>query len=303
MSLSHERLDLTEFGRITSVVIAKDGELVHEQYTDGDAETLRNTRSCTKTVLSIVVGAAISRGLLDGGVEAKVADLLGAPSALLYPDVRKSAITVRDLLTMDSCLECDDTNPYSAGNEERMYPREDWVQFALDLPIRGDRGFSYCTAGVVTLGVALARALGESLSGFAAREIFAPVGIDAFDWPTTPLGDDSAAGGLCLSARSLLELVQLYLDEGRGVVTAEWIEESTTVHSQVDDRTGYGYLWWLREYEGRRSYYMAGAGGSHVHAFPDEGLAVAITSENFGVAGAQALTDDLLVQQILPKYA
>jgi CubicO group peptidase (beta-lactamase class C family) len=222
---------------------------------------------------------------------------------LLYPDERKSAITVKDLLTMSSCLECDDSNPYSAGNEERMYPREDWVQFALDLPIRGGRGFSYCTAGVVTLGVAVARTLGEPLSQFARREIFAPLGIESFDWPKTPLGDDSAAGGLRLSSRSLLELVHLYLDGGRGIVSPAWIAESTCAHAQVDERTGYGYLWWLREYDTRRSCYMAGAGGSQIHAFPGDRLAVTVTSTNFGVADAHDLTDRFLVEQILPKFA
>ena len=300
--MSNESLDLSGYGLITSVVVLKGGEIVHEQYVDGDEQALRNTRSCTKTVLSMIVGAAINRGLIDG-VEAKVVDLLAAPSSLLYPDERKSSITVRDLLTMSSCLECDDSNPYSAGNEERMYPREDWVRFALDLPIRGGRGFNYCTAGVVALGVATAHKLGESLSQFAAREIFTPLGITSFEWPKTPLGDDSAAGGLRLTSRALLELVHLYLDGGRGIVSPDWITESTTAHTQVDDRTGYGYLWWLREYDGRNSYYMAGAGGSHVHAFPDARLAIALTGANFGVADAHELTDRLLVEQILPTFA
>ena len=48
-----------------------------------------------------------------------------------------------------------------------MYPTDDSVRFALGLPARETRGFSYCTAGVVCLGVALERALGESLPDFA----------------------------------------------------------------------------------------------------------------------------------------
>jgi CubicO group peptidase (beta-lactamase class C family) len=300
--VSSPDLDLSGYGRITSVVVSKDGEIVLEHYAEGDAQSLRNTRSCTKTILSMLVGVAIERGLIEG-VDARVAGMLGAPASSLYPDIRKSSITVRDLLTMSSCLECDDSNPYSAGNEERMYPREDWVQFALDLPIRGDRGFSYCTAGVVTLGVAVARVLGEPLSQFAAREIFAPIGIESFEWPKTPLADDSAAGGLCLSSRSLLTLVELYLEGGRGIVSPPWIEESTTAHTQVDERTAYGYLWWLREYGARRSYYMAGAGGSHVHAFPDDRLAVVVTSANFGVADAHDMTDRLLIEQVMPTVA
>jgi CubicO group peptidase (beta-lactamase class C family) len=299
--VARQCLDLSPYGRITSVVVSKGREIVHAQYLEGDAQSLRNTRSCTKTILSVIVGAAIRRGLIEG-TQVTVADLMGVEASSLEEDPRKSSMTVRDLLTMTSCLECDDSDPRSAGNEERMYPREDWVEFALGLPIRSGRGFSYCTAGVVALGVATARALGQPLSEFAAREIFAPIGIESFDWPKTPSGDDSAAGGVCLSSRSLLQLVHLYLDGGGSIVSADWVRDSTTAQTEVDERTGYGYLWWLREYEGRRSYYMAGAGGSHVHAFPDDDLAVAVTSANFGVSGAHDLTERLLVEQILPRF-
>ena len=59
-------MNLDEFGQITSLLVSRGGELVHEQYRDGDAETLRNTRSCTKTVAGMLLGIAIERGLVDG---------------------------------------------------------------------------------------------------------------------------------------------------------------------------------------------------------------------------------------------
>src|SRR5205814_1759570 len=111
----------------------------------------------------------------------------------------KRGITVRDVLTMSSCLDCNDWDETSPGNEERMYPQEDWAAFALALPVRTSRGFSYCTAGVVLLGIALERALAEPLPDFARRELFEPLGIDAAEWQSTPRGQVSTAGGLLLT--------------------------------------------------------------------------------------------------------
>jgi CubicO group peptidase (beta-lactamase class C family) len=303
-------MELAAYGDITSVVVSRGGAVVAEHYVEGDEATLRNTRSCTKTVLGMLVGLAIDLGVVSS-VEASISELLEArPEAHLDP--RKEEITVEDLLTMSSCLECDDSNSFSAGNEERMYLREDWKQFALDLPIRGfpswttkpedsphGRSFSYCTAGVVLLGVALERAIGESLPEFARRELFEPIGIDRAAWPRTPLGETSMAGGLELSSRSLLALGQLYLDGGRGIVPAAWVAQSTRAQVEIDDDRDYGYLWWIADFARRPSFFMTGTGGNRVHVVPELDLVAVITSHNFRRKDAHELSDRLLVEQIL----
>ena len=286
--------DLSEYGEITSIVVSRGGEMVTEQYLEGDAATLRNTRSCTKTVASMLAGIAIERGLVPG-VDVALCELLGVE----VDDPRKRAITARDVLTMSSCLECDDWDESSPGNEELMYPQEDWVGFALGLPVREDGGFSYCTAGVVSLGVGLERAVGGSLPDFARRELFEPLGIEQAEWQTTPLGQVSTAGGLLLTSRSLLALGELYLRGGGGVVPRAWVEESTRPHARIDEEIEYGYLWWLRRYGGEDCFFMTGMGGNRVHVFPGLGLVAVITSTNFGRRDAHDLSDRLLEERIL----
>jgi len=61
-------VDFADYGEITSVVVSRAGEVVVEEYLDGDPEALRNTRSCTKTVAGMLLGIAIERGIV-GGVE------------------------------------------------------------------------------------------------------------------------------------------------------------------------------------------------------------------------------------------
>jgi CubicO group peptidase (beta-lactamase class C family) len=289
-------VDLSAYGAITSVVVSRGGKVVVEEYFEGGAETLRNTRSCTKTVASMLTGIAIGRGLLPG-VETSLVELLGAE----VDDERKRAITVSDVLTMSSCLDCNDWDDGSPGNEERMYPVEDWVAFTLDLPVRESRRFSYCTAGVVALGVALERAVGGSLPDFARRELFGPLGIEHAEWQSTPLGQVSTAGGLLLTSRSLLELGELYLRGGCGIVPEPWIEESLHPHARIDEGIEYGYLWWLRRYGGEPCFFMTGMGGNRVHVFPGSELVAVITSANFGRRDAHALSDRLLVQEILGR--
>jgi CubicO group peptidase (beta-lactamase class C family) len=263
--------------------------VVVEEYPDGDPEALRNTRSCTKTVAGMLLGIAIERGMV-GGVESPLEELLGEPAP---------PVTLRDLLTMSSCLECNDWDEGSPGNEELMYPQEDWLAFALGLPLREERTFSYCTAGVVALGIGLERAVGEPLSAFAERELFHPLGIERAEWHHTPQGQTNTGGGLLLTSRALLLLGELYLKDGGGLVSPAWVAESLRPHARIDGETEYGYLWWLKRFAGEPCFFMTGTGGNRVHVFPDRELVAVITTTNFRRRDAHALSDLLVVEQIL----
>ena len=274
------------FGAITSLAVDQGGDL-DVRYYKGNESTLRNTRSVTKTVTGMLVGIAIERGELPG-VDARVADVIAVPKD-------KESITIEQLLTMTSNLDCDDWNDDSPGNEERMYPRDDWVEFVLGLPLRNTRTFSYCTAGVTLLSAVLEAATGVRVPEYADRVLFAPLGISESKWPFSPLGLAQTGGGLELRTVDLLTLGTACRDRGRGVVPAEWIERSLAAHARIDVTHEYGYLWWLRSYDGVRSYAMAGAGGSRVDVFPELDAVIVVPAENFGRPDAHALTDALIL--------
>lgn len=312
------------FPKLTSVLVARKGRLAYEGYFDDlGPKGLRNTRSATKTVAGILVGLAIDRGLLSG-VDARVLPFFADLQPLRHPDSRKEEITVEDLLTMSSPLECDDNNRFSRGNEERMYLVEDWMKFALDLPLRGfpswttrpadspyGRSFSYCTAGVGLLAGILLKATGTSVEGFAQQALLDPLEIRAAEWQFNPLGVAFTGGGLALSSPDLLKLGQLYLDGGmwndRRILSERWVRQSTMPHVRVDEDTQYGYLWWLRRFgEGPRklsSYLMQGNGGNKVAVFPDVRSVVVVTSTNYNAPGMHEMTDRILTEYVLPAMS
>lgn len=308
-----------EFPGLGSVLVGRGGALVYEKYLAGDHTTLRDTRSATKTVTSMLIGIAIQEGKLEGA-EARVLPLFPEKRPVGNPDPRKEAITVEDFLTMSSLLECDDWNNFSRGNEERMYLVEDWLGFALGLPIKGfppwatkpehseyGRSFSYCTAGVFALGQVLARAAGMPVAEFANSRLFGPLGIKEVSWPFSPLGQAQTGGGLKLRSRDLLKLAQLYLDGGRWkdgqLVAPEWVAVSTRPHVRIDEDTEYGYLWWLRRFgdgESYRALLMSGNGGNKVVVLPELDQVAVITSTNFNTRGMHELTERVLVEYLLP---
>ncbi|MGE5616674.1 MAG: serine hydrolase domain-containing protein [Bacillota bacterium] len=314
-----------KFRKIGSVLVARHGKLVYEKYFDGDASTLRNTRSATKSITDILVGLAIEDGKLSG-VSARVLELLPERRRkMANRDPRKDRITVEDLLTMSSALECDDWNDASRGNEERMYLIEDWAQFILDLPIGGrmhigeaketlpyGRRFSYCTGGAFVLGEIVGKVTGERADRYAQRRLFGPMGIRAENvrWTYSPLDGPQTGGGLELRSRDLLAIGQMWLDggrwNGRQIVNEAWVKASVTPHARISENTDYGYFWWLQSFKSANdgvahpAFFMTGNGGNRVYGFPDLDAAVVVTSTNYNSRDMHQISERVLTEFVLP---
>jgi CubicO group peptidase (beta-lactamase class C family) len=305
-----------KYERITSVVIAHKGKVLFENYYNGkDINSMHNTRSATKTITGTLIGTLIDDGLLKS--EKTYAITFFDKSTIDNYDQRKDSITIEDLLTMSSILECDDWNQFSRGNEERMYLLENWDKFYWDLPIKGfpkwvtkpseskyGRSFSYCTSGVVVLGSIIDQASKTSLTNYADKRLFSTLGIKDYKWQFTPTGIPMTGGGLELRSRDFLKILQLYLNKGmwnsKQILSEKWISESVSPKVSVDENTDYGYLWWIKEFNGEKSYYMSGNGGNKVLACPDLELTVVITATNYNNRNAHNYTDEIMDTYIIP---
>jgi CubicO group peptidase (beta-lactamase class C family) len=271
----------------------------------------------------MLVGIAIDRGHL-AGVDVRAFDFFADRRPHANPDPRKEQTTIEDLLTMSSLLECDDFNSFSRGNEERMYLVEDWIGFFLDLPIKGfppwaerpeespfGRSFSYCTAGVTTLGGVLERAARRPVPELAREALFAPLGITEVAWQYSPLGLAQTGGGTRFRSRDLLKLGLLQLQggrwDGKQVLAAEWVAASARSLVQASDTDTYGYLWWKRVFRSGGvdfpTLYMSGNGGNKVAVVQSAGVVAVITSTLFNSRGMHQQTDRILADYLLAAVA
>jgi CubicO group peptidase (beta-lactamase class C family) len=260
-----------------ALVVARNGKLVYEQYWNGfGPDTLHDLRSATKSITSLLVGIAIDRGHLPG-VDARALPFFPEYQDLVRGDERKGRITLADLLTMSPGLACDDWNPASPGQEDKMYRSRDWLRFLLGVPMLHAPGevTAYCTGGVVLLGGVVARAAGKAIPDFSREALFAPLGITRFAWKATPSGGTDTGGHLRLRARDLAKVGQLLLDEGRWhgteVVSSSWVAASTAPHVHLGD-SEYGYLWWRNTFRVSGTPFEAifarGNGGQYLFVFP-----------------------------------
>jgi CubicO group peptidase (beta-lactamase class C family) len=310
------------YKKITSVVVADHGRLIYERYFNGgSADLLNDVRSATKSLTAMLVGAAIARGAIRD---------VTVPVYGYFPDVhlergdsRRAAITLEDLLTMSSIWECDDDNSFSTGNEERMYVSERWLDFALNLPVRGyapwvsrpkdspyGRTFSYCTAGAFVAGAVIERATKQPLASFAHEALEAPLGISQVKWNVSSEGIGMGGGGTRYRARDLAKLGQVAADAGRwqgkAVLPAAWVTTMLTPHVQARDDADYGYLWWQFRFPiagvETTVWAMGGNGGNYVFVLPERGLVAVITSQayNQGYAHAQsqAIFRDIVLKSL-----
>ena len=102
-----------------SVLLYLHGALVFEHYFyEYDRSTRHQLRSATKTLMALLAGAAVDRGLIPS-LDAPVLPYFSEYRDLRNVDDKKRAISIRDLLAMQSGFACNDDDDASPGNENQ----------------------------------------------------------------------------------------------------------------------------------------------------------------------------------------
>lgn len=265
--------------RSDALIIAKDGELVLRQ---GQAVEKINTHSVRKSILAVLYGMAIEKGLveLDDSLEELGFDDREAP----LTTAEKKA-TIRDLMMSRSGIYID-----ASG--------QNWERPDRHAAKPGEE-FFYNNWGFNALGEILERETGMELGEVIATWLAEPLGMQHFepadvDWDSID-GSSVRQYVIYMSADDLMRLAVLVADEGsyRGkrLVSAEWIRDMTAMHSSTATDPekafgggffeGYGYMWWTRQQNGRRLLCADGWGGQFVIIDPENRL-IMVNRRNTG---------------------
>ena len=301
---------------ITSIVVIKDGKLLLEEYFNGaDRNTLHDPRSAGKSFASTLMGIAIKDGYIKD--ENQTLDQFYNLKSFENYDVKKDQIKIKDLLTMSSAFEGSDADSNSPGNEENMYPTDNWVKFALDLPIdqskKNGEKWDYFTAGTIILGDILNKRVPEGLEKYADNKLFKPLNITKYQWQYTPQNVANTAGSLQMRSLDYAKYAQLYKNNGiwngNQILSKEWIQKTFAHQIKIPERENefYSYLFWNKsvEYKGKHyeTYYCAGNGGNEFIIFKDLPLVIIITSKAYnkpyGHPQAEKIVKDFILPAIL----
>ncbi|MGO4717437.1 serine hydrolase domain-containing protein [Bradyrhizobium sp. 2TAF24] len=141
------------------------------------------------------------------------------------------------------------------------------------------------------LGSIYERATGASIYQSFAQDIARPIGMQDYDPGSQKYVRGAAsqhpAYTFRMSARDLARFAQLFLDggqwNGRQIVPADWVRDSTTPHSDADRGLGYGYLWWTADATTasanvlglpQGAYFARGHGGQFAFVIPRDDLVI-----------------------------
>ena len=296
---------------IHGVLIARRGKLVLEEYFHGEnRDKPHDTRSAAKSLTSTLFGAAVKAGV-PVSASTPVYQAMNGGAFQSDLETRKKSVTVENLLTMSSGLDCDDADPKSPGGEDYLIDESeesDYYKYTLALKMIRNPGEKsvYCSIQPNLVGGVLQRATKESLPVLFQNLLAEPLQIKRYYMNLTPNGDAYMGGGVRFLPRDFMKLGQLHLNggvwNGRRILTPEWSRRATSHLVEIGTRK-YGYFWWVQDYpyKGRtvRAFFADGNGGQIVVGIPELDLVIAFYGGNYSHPAANIPQNVYVPQYIL----
>ncbi|MGU3472751.1 serine hydrolase domain-containing protein [Paenibacillus sp. D51F] len=259
------------------------------EWTAGGPDRPASIYSCTKSVLSALIGIAVGQGLI-GSVADPVFSYLDmeeeGTAKAIKDDPRKRDITIEHLLTMTSGLDWPDFDKPYWEMKKAASP----AAFVMGRELAHEPGttFTYNTGGSQLLSIILTRTAQESLPSFARNYLFRPAGIGSARW--NRLGEGHEAGaGLSMGMKDLSRFGRLYLQQGmwngEQIIPQKWIVDSQMphhkglLHYEPSIYGSYGYHWWVSpegKQDGPDYFFALGYGGQYLFVIPSLDMTVVV---------------------------
>lgn len=297
---------------IDSISIVRNGQMVlGANFYPFTGDRIHNLFSCTKSVMSALVGLAIDKGYIKS-VNQPVTDFF-TDREIAHLSALKKSITLENLLTMTSGLECRDSYLYNWAGLAEMRKSGDWTQHVLDLPMAEPPGkrFEYCNGNSQLISAIIQKTTNMTTLNFARKYLFEPLDITAVDWKTSPKGIEQGYAGIWLHPHDLAKFGQLYLNKGKWgekqIISPEWIDFSTRGHVDAHGFKHYGYHWWVDSigfwWFNSSDYFIAiGSNGQCVFVMPDKNIVIVFTG-NMKEKKSVMINMNLILDYIVPALS
>ncbi len=258
-------------------LVIKGNALLYEQYWNNYSnKSLTNSFSVSKSIVSALIGCAIQDGLIKN-VNEPASNYL--PD---YKDVVGEKITIRNLLTMSSGINFDESYGNPFGMMAKAYYGDNIPDLVKEYRPTGKAGesFKYLGGNTLLLGFIIENVTGKKLAAYASEKLWQPMGAEKTALWSTDDQTNSERSYCCFysNARDYARLGKLYLDSGRWngkqIVPQSYVLAATSPALDIDGGNQYGYHWWYLEYNNEPVFYARGIQGQYIFVRPQQNMII-----------------------------
>ncbi|MBN2680962.1 MAG: serine hydrolase [Bacteroidales bacterium] len=287
-TISDSTLKKIEGYNTIAFLVVQNGSLKHEKYWGiGSENSLTNSFSMAKSIVSLLVGIAIDEGKIQG-VEQKVSDFIPE-----FAKGENAKLTIKDVLTMSSGLNWKESygSPFSPTTKAYYGTNVNKLITKLKVVEEPGKVFKYLSGNTQLLAMIVEKATGKRISDYASEKIWKPIGAknDALWSLDKKDGMEKAYCCFNSNARDFARIGQLCLKNGKWgnkqIIPKEYLEMAlsparhlkTEFNTEVDF---YGYQWWIIDYKGMKIPYARGILGQYIFVIYEKNAVVVRLGHN-----------------------
>lgn len=271
---------------VTSLVVLKDGRLVHEgYYLETQPKDLRIGWSLSKSFISALTGIVMAEGAIAS---------LDDPVITYAPALKGTAYdssTLRNVLNMSTGVTFDEDYVDFHSDINRMGRvlalgglMDDFAVGLTDTFTTPGTDWKYVSIDTHVLGMVLRGATGRSITDLMRDKIIDPLRLERAPYYLTDgAGVAFVLGGLNMTTRDYARFGQMMAQhgvwQGQPIVPSAWVIASTTASAPTDPgQYGYGFQWWMPTDARPREYMGRGIYGQYLYINEPQGVVIALTA-------------------------